>query len=101
MSPKDSTFRNYDSDQAACFARQRRSYSSALYEVIIDYHVANGGHFHSLLDVGCGSGAATRGLANYFDRATGIDPGRELIVQARSIGGQTRTGNPIQYEDSV
>jgi trans-aconitate 3-methyltransferase len=46
----------------------------------------------------CGSGASTRGLANHFDHAIGIDPGRELILQTRSIGGQTKTGNPIKYE---
>jgi trans-aconitate 3-methyltransferase len=98
MATKDPTFRVYDPDQAALFARQRKSYSSTLYEVIISYHVANGGRFHSLLDVGCGSGSATRGLANYIDLATGIDPGRELALQAKYIGGQTRAGNTIQYE---
>lgn len=98
MEAKDPTYRNYDSDQAAAFAQQRRSYASALYDVIVNYHAANSNRFHSLLDVGCGSGAATRGLAGYFDQAVGIDPGRELILQARSIGGQTKIGSSIHYE---
>jgi predicted TPR repeat methyltransferase len=93
-----STFQNYDSNQAACFARRRRSYSSAVYEVIVNYHIANGGQFHRLLDVGCGSGGSTRGLASYFDLTVGVDLGRELILQARAIGGETKTGKSIQYE---
>jgi trans-aconitate 3-methyltransferase len=64
------------------------------------YHMENGGQFQSLLDAGCGSGASTRGLASYFDRAIGIDLGRELILQAQALGGQTKAGNPIQYEIS-
>ena len=96
--PQDPTFRNYNPNQAASFAQQRQFYSPALYQAIIDYHIANGGHFNNLLDVGCGSGAAIRSLAEYFSYAMGTDPGRELIFQARNIGGQTKTGNLIQYE---
>jgi SAM-dependent methyltransferase len=94
----DPTFRNYDPNQAAAFAKARKSYSEKLYDLIIEYHQANGGQLHSLLDVGCGSGAATRGLAQYLDNATGIDPGEQLIQQARIHGGQTASGTPVQYE---
>jgi 2-polyprenyl-3-methyl-5-hydroxy-6-metoxy-1,4-benzoquinol methylase len=95
---KDLTFRNYSTDQASHFAQQRRSYSSVLYQIIRQYHTASDGEFHSLLDVGCGSGAATRGLAGLFLSATGIDCGQELIKQAWLLGGQTKSGKLIQYE---
>jgi ubiquinone/menaquinone biosynthesis C-methylase UbiE len=95
---RDPTFRNYDTEQAVSFAKQRVGYSSVFYQVIIDHHVANGGELQTLIDVGCGSGAGTRGLATYFNHGIGIDPGKELILQARSIGGQTKMGKSIQYE---
>ena len=52
----------------------------------------------TLLDVGCGTGAAVRGLAPQFQYATGMDPGEEMIAQAIKLGGQTASGESIQYE---
>jgi 2-polyprenyl-3-methyl-5-hydroxy-6-metoxy-1,4-benzoquinol methylase len=94
----DPTFRNYNPNQAAAFAKARSPYSERLYDIIVEYHKANGGKFRSLLDVGCGSGAATRGLSQYVENATGIDPGEHLIQQARLLGGQTASGTYVQYE---
>ncbi|KAF2670978.1 S-adenosyl-L-methionine-dependent methyltransferase [Microthyrium microscopicum] len=94
---KDPTFRNYNSEDAAKFAKSRLSYSSALYDAIIKYHTTSG-QFDTLLDVGCGSGAATRDLGHYFSHAKGIDPGQELILQARKLGGQTKSGEAISYD---
>jgi SAM-dependent methyltransferase len=97
-SPLDPTFRQYSLEQASSYARHRHAYSPGLYQVIIDYHTAGAGQFDTLLDVGCGTGGATRDLARYFERATGADPGQSMIAQARSIGGQTRSGGLVAYE---
>ncbi len=37
---------------------------------------------HTALDVGCGSGQLSFGLARYFDRVIGLDPSAEQIYQA-------------------
>jgi trans-aconitate 3-methyltransferase len=93
----DPTFRNYALQQAASYEAHRRSYSSDIYEKIISYHTGHGGSFSSILDVGCGTGKATRKLASCFSNAVGCDPGEEMIAQARKMSGEVKQGN-IRFE---
>jgi SAM-dependent methyltransferase len=96
-STHDPTFRHYQPAQASSYAQWRGSYDAALYEEILAYHKSTGGELNSLLDVGCGPGSATRDLALCFLKATGVDPGKEMINTARSIGGETGAGDPVEY----
>jgi len=94
---KDPTFRNYNASQAKTYVRQRLSYPPQLFTQLLDHHKATGGQFHSLVDVGCGPGVATRDLAHYFDQATGVDPSPEMLNVARELGGRSKEGE-IRYE---
>lgn len=95
----DNTFRNYNAEQAAAYAQHRADpYSQKLYDVVLEYHKSHGGEFGSLLDVGCGTGEVTRSLAQYFDTATGVDPGKEMISQATVDGGVTRSGKKVDFK---
>ena len=98
--PLDQVFRNYDSQQAAAYAahRSRAGYASDLYRVLLDHFMISGGHFNALLDVGCGTGEITRKLGGFFEHATGVDHSQEMIQQAYSELGFTKSGNKIQYE---
>ncbi|KAF7523246.1 hypothetical protein G7054_g11822 [Neopestalotiopsis clavispora] len=94
----DSTFRNYGAQQAASYAAHRGSYSSDIYDNLISYHEGQGGNLGTALDVGCGTGQATRNLARYFTRAIGFDPGQAMIDHANQLGGNTKDGEKIHFE---
>jgi len=94
----DPTFRTYSSAQAQAYASHRTSYEPALYKTISDFHAANGGHFGTVVDCGCGPGNATRDLALMFDRALGTDAGTAMIDAAREKGGKTKKGSDIRWE---
>jgi predicted TPR repeat methyltransferase len=95
----DKTFRVYNSQQAATYAKHRgQSYSSRILEIILNHHTNTGGKLGTLLDVGCGTGAAVQGLASRFQHATGVDPGEAMIAQATKLGGETSSGELIRYE---
>ena len=84
--PSDPTFRAYNADQAKLYSTHRRSYSPKLYDEIIKYHKEVGnGTFGTVLDVGCGPGNATRDLAQYFQKAVGVDPGEQMIASAKEV----------------
>lgn len=97
MSDSDPTFRQYTPVQAASYAALRGSYHHKLYEEIICYHERTGGYLGRLLDVGCGTGNATRPLAIHFQHALGIDPGEQMILTARRQSGTTAIGEEVQY----
>ena len=97
MSTSDPTFRNYTFVQAGSYASLRGSYHHELYKEIIRYHEKTGGHATSLLDVGCGTGNATRPLALNFRHALGIDPGEQMILAALRQSGMTAAGEKIKY----
>lgn len=61
------------------------------------FHAESGGTFGAVLDVGCGTGNATRDLAKYFNRAYGADPGAAMIGQAWKLNGKSKAGNDIEY----
>ena len=94
QAPLDPTFRNYDAEQAAAYARNR-GVSSKIIQEVVDAHISRGGEFGMVLDVGCGTGKAAQHLAPLFERAAGVDPSREMILQVLADGGFTRR----RYED--
>jgi trans-aconitate 3-methyltransferase len=96
--PRDQVFCNYDSKHAIAYAEHRSLYSPSLYRVLLDHFVSNGGHFNTVIDVGCGTGQVTREIGKWFNHATGADHSQEMIFQARQIGGLTKFGNQIEYE---
>jgi SAM-dependent methyltransferase len=98
MTALDPTFRNYGNQQAAAYATNRGSYSLDIHQQVLEYHTDHGGKLGTVLDVGCGTGQATRPLGSFFSQATGCDPGVEMIAQAREIGGKTKDRAEIQYE---
>ncbi|KAJ3140362.1 hypothetical protein HK100_010259 [Physocladia obscura] len=95
--PTDPTFRTYTTSQAAAYAAGRGGYTRTLYDEILDRHEASGGAFTSLLDVGCGTGSATRDLATRFTVARGVDPGESMIAIASQLGGTTATGALVEF----
>ncbi|KAG9793300.1 hypothetical protein ABEF93_003510 [Exophiala dermatitidis] len=100
QTPKEKTFRNYDTSSAAAYARYREPYPDRLIDIIIDKHVSTGGKLDVLLDVGCGPGTATRSLAPRFKHALGADPGQSMIEVARkgTANVTTKSGEPIRFE---
>jgi SAM-dependent methyltransferase len=97
MATNDPTFRHYAPSQAASYARDRGSYNLDLLSEVFSYHASTGGSFNAIVDLGCGPGNSTRDLALQFQKATGIDPGKEMINQAKEKGGETAAGVPIEY----
>ena len=93
----DPTFRSYTSDQAALYAASRLSYPRSLYDHILNYHTSTGGSRELLLDVGCGTGNATKDIALFFENAIGVDPGAEMVNQARARAGSTGHGKPVLF----
>ena len=96
--PLDPTFRSYDTDQAAAYALHRGTYAPRIIREVVSQHTRRGGACGTVLDVGCGTGNATRHLASYFDHAVGCDAGKEMIAQATEAGGRSKNGSPIVYE---
>ncbi|KAI9832803.1 MAG: hypothetical protein M1819_004023 [Sarea resinae] len=96
---KDPTFLHYDAHQASTYAEERSSYPVPLYNTLLDFHAKSGGQFGSLLDVGCGHGAATRDLAVHFDKTVGVDPSPEMVNVARKIGGKSKESD-VRFEVS-
>ncbi|KAI9671413.1 MAG: hypothetical protein M1831_004322 [Alyxoria varia] len=90
MSSTDPTFRTHTSDSANSYHKHRPAYPSALYEHILAQHTSTSGQLGTVVDVGCGTGRATRELAKCFDRAVGVDPGEEMVEVAKAVGGKTR-----------
>jgi SAM-dependent methyltransferase len=84
-STQEKTFSSYTPDQGKIYAEARRDYHPNLYQQIIARHSTFSGQLTTLLDVGCGPGPATRGLAPNFKTSIGIDPSPGMIATARSL----------------
>jgi SAM-dependent methyltransferase len=91
-----SIFSQYSNAEAKAYQQGRSSYPPALYETILSHHRSTGGEFKVLLDVGCGTGKATRDLAAFFDAANGCDESIDMINVAREVGGMAAS-EPIRY----
>jgi SAM-dependent methyltransferase len=93
----ETTFRNYNTSQVSSYSSIRSAYVPALYDEIMKFHTTNGGSFGTVVDIGCGPGNATRDLATYFAHTYSINASREIISQAKQLGGITRDGESIRY----
>ncbi|KAF2798424.1 S-adenosyl-L-methionine-dependent methyltransferase [Melanomma pulvis-pyrius CBS 109.77] len=93
----EKTFSSYNRQQGSFYASVRRDYHPSLYQTVLNHHTSTGGQLHTLLDVGCGPGSATRALAPHFAHATGLDPSEGMLDTARSLGGVTSNSEPIRY----
>jgi len=51
-----------------------------------------------LMDIGCGPGLASLGLASRFAHAIGIDPSQGMISAARSVQVVTAIQEPVRFE---
>ncbi|KAI1410058.1 S-adenosyl-L-methionine-dependent methyltransferase [Hypoxylon sp. FL1857] len=98
MAPEE-TFRTYTQAQGETYAADRPRYSQKLFTIIIDHHTSTGGQLGTIVDVGCGTGQATRDLAPYFANAVGLDPSEGMISAARSSSEPATS--PIRFEVSA
>lgn len=80
---------------AASCAAFRPTYPQTLYNAVLAYHR---GPKRLCLDLGCGTGIATREVARRFDRVIGTDPSPGMIKQARE---QTKESNVEFREGSA
>ena len=99
---EERTFKQYNPAQAKAYAANRGTYHEKIYNIILDYHRTTGGSLHTLLDVGCGPGNATRPMARHFGTAYGLDPSPEMINTAKQISAdsgvaETSGGGKIEF----
>ena len=80
MAPKTSPA--YSAD---IYNKARPTYPEKLFEIIKDFAKSKGTPFKNALDVGCGTGLATRELVNFLniDKVIGLDPSENMILQAK------------------
>ncbi|KAK9370771.1 S-adenosyl-L-methionine-dependent methyltransferase [Lipomyces kononenkoae] len=99
MTSEEETFRAYTQTQGKTYATGRPGYSPELFKIIIDHHTSTGGQLDTVVDVGCGTGQATRDLAPYFANAIGLDPSEGMIGTARASAESATS--PIRFEVSA
>ncbi|KAI2641385.1 S-adenosyl-L-methionine-dependent methyltransferase [Hypomontagnella submonticulosa] len=97
----EQTFKAYTLEQGIEYAQARTGYHKNLYQLIVDHHTSTGGQLDTALDVGCGPGIAARGLAPHFAHVIGLDPSEGMIATARSLGGVSKSSEPIRFEVST
>lgn len=72
------TFKDHFSGHAADYRASRPTYPDALFTWLAGQAPTTG----TAVDVGCGNGQASRGLAEHFARVIALDPSAEQIAQA-------------------
>ncbi|KAI0133432.1 S-adenosyl-L-methionine-dependent methyltransferase [Hypoxylon sp. NC0597] len=95
----EETFLSYTEAQGKAYAADRPRYSPELFKTIIDHHTSTGGQLDTVVDVGCGTGQATRDLASYFYTLVGLDPSEGMINTARS--SSEFVTSPIRFKVSA
>ena len=90
--------------QSAAYAKGRPGYPTELY----DWIVANSPNTQTVWDVGCGSGQATRSLANYFKRVHATDISEAQIKAASpyenihyAVAQAHESGLPDDWADTI
>lgn len=94
----ETTFKNYDSNDAAKYAAYRTPYPPSFIQKVIDKHTSSGGQLTRVLDIGCGPGIATRQVAAYFQHVVGVDAGESMIMTARKIPCLSLTEEQATFE---
>jgi ubiquinone/menaquinone biosynthesis C-methylase UbiE len=86
MTERDPTFAKFTPEQGKAYAASRgREYPDILFGEVLAYHKEHGGKLSLAVDVGCGTGNATRGLAAYFDKVIGLDGSSGMIDAAHYV----------------
>lgn len=98
--PQEKTFSTYNQAQGEKYASVRPEYHESLYQLITDHHTSTGGELNSVLDVGCGPGTASHGLAPKFTHVLGLDPSDGMIATARAHSAGKPTKN-VHFEVST
>lgn len=73
------------------YARYRPGYPPELIDWIVERAALNG--TGRLLDLGCGTGQLTLPLAPHVAKAIGVDPDREMLVEAAAAAGSAGLSN--------
>ncbi|KAH7037879.1 methyltransferase domain-containing protein [Microdochium trichocladiopsis] len=94
---EEKVFRAYSSEQGRHYASARTAYPQVVYDTVVDFHTTTGGHFGTIMDVGCGPGPVVRKLATKFEHATGVDPSPGMIESATILGGLSGSSKPIDF----
>ncbi|XP_038646197.1 putative methyltransferase DDB_G0268948 [Scyliorhinus canicula] len=77
-----------EKDHAAMYQKYRLPSANEVHKVIFNYlKKKKGKPFTLAVDIGCGSGQSTRGLASYFDKVVGIDVSEAQIEEAKKVDG--------------
>ncbi|MFN8122087.1 MAG: class I SAM-dependent methyltransferase [Thermoleophilia bacterium] len=92
---------------AAAYARSRPGYPPQAFALLAAAGAGLPGQ--AVVDVGCGTGALTRGLADAGASVTGVDPSEGMLAAARALGGgpvylpgsAEDTGLPAASADAV
>ncbi|XP_067892072.1 putative methyltransferase DDB_G0268948 isoform X2 [Heterodontus francisci] len=75
-------------DHAALYQKYRLSSPAQIRNLLLNYLQRKKGKPFSLaVDVGCGSGQSSRGLASYFEKVVGIDVSGAQIEEAKKLDG--------------
>lgn len=94
----ETTFKNYNSKDAANYAAYRSPYPPLLISMVMDKHISTGGQSVRVLDLGCGPGQATRQIAVSFEHVIGVDASPSMIDAARQTPCVSSTGEQARFE---
>lgn len=93
----ETTFKNYDSKDAAAYAKYRPPYNPKLIDLAIDIHNSSGGLLGTVLDVGCGPALSTRQLCTHFEHVIGVDASPSMVEQAKQVSCLSSTGEAASF----
>lgn len=89
-------------ESAAICTTTRLSYAEEIVDRVTD--LLGPAHGHSILDIGCGTGIATRQLAARGFRMVGADLDADMVEEARALGEagsyQVATASQLDFPDS-
>lgn len=94
----ETTFKNYNSEDAKTYAAYRPSYAPKLIEIIVNSHKASNGEMELVMDIGCGPGIATRQIASHFRHAIGIDASPAMIETAQKTTCLSGSGEQATFK---
>lgn len=89
-------------ESAAIYNTTRLSYADEVVDRVVD--ILGATHSHSILDLGCGTGIATRQLAARGFRMAGTDVDADMVEEARALGAagsyQVATASHLDFPDA-